>query len=173
MASRHQPDRFLWACSVIDAAPTDQILEIGCGAGLLAEQLAQRIRTGTILALDKSAPMIAKATKRNTDHIASGRLKTLTSNFATASLPKHKFDKIVGFNVNFFWKPDASEYNLIKNYLKPDGRIYVFHQAPTPDDTKTITAIQNTMKVMGLNVISTKKLVTTPAPAYGIIACVS
>lgn len=34
--------------------PADNILEIGCGAGLLAELIACRIETGSFLAIDKS-----------------------------------------------------------------------------------------------------------------------
>jgi 16S rRNA A1518/A1519 N6-dimethyltransferase RsmA/KsgA/DIM1 with predicted DNA glycosylase/AP lyase activity len=33
-------ERFSWAVSVISISPTDHILEIGCGAGILTEQIA-------------------------------------------------------------------------------------------------------------------------------------
>ncbi len=60
-------ERFTWAVSVLNIKPTDNILEIGCGAGVLAEQIANKLTIGTITAIDKSMPMINMARRRNSN----------------------------------------------------------------------------------------------------------
>jgi len=47
-----------------------QLLEIGCGNGTAVSAVAERLATGTILAIDLSAATVARATQRNADHIA-------------------------------------------------------------------------------------------------------
>ena len=44
------PSRFIWAAGLLDIKPANKILEIGCGAGLLAEQIANKLRTGSLTA---------------------------------------------------------------------------------------------------------------------------
>ena len=59
------PERFHWAVDYMNIGSADHILEIGCGAGLLAELIAERLQTGSITAIDRSASMIELATNRN------------------------------------------------------------------------------------------------------------
>ena len=66
-------ERFIWAVSVLDIKPTDNVLEIGCGAGILAEQIANKLTTGKITAIDKSMPMIKIASRRNKIFIETGK----------------------------------------------------------------------------------------------------
>jgi len=51
-------ERFLWAAKLLDVQPSNTVLEIGCGAGIFAEQIAHRLTTGKLTAVDKSKPMI-------------------------------------------------------------------------------------------------------------------
>ena len=53
-------ERFLWAISILQIQPRDEVLEIGCGGGLLVEQIAARLETGRITAIDRSAAMIVE-----------------------------------------------------------------------------------------------------------------
>ncbi|HEX3211952.1 MAG TPA: methyltransferase domain-containing protein, partial [Actinomycetota bacterium] len=67
------PERIRWAVQVLDPAPGDQLLEIGCGPGVAVAAVCQRLRDGRVVAIDRSATAIARATRRNADCIASGR----------------------------------------------------------------------------------------------------
>ncbi len=46
----HTNERVAWAAGVVAPQPGDHLLEIGCGAGLLVEQLARNLTTGTLTA---------------------------------------------------------------------------------------------------------------------------
>jgi len=55
--------------------PDSRVLEIGCGPGAAARAVAERLTTGHILAIDRSAKAIAQATEASRQQLASGRLR--------------------------------------------------------------------------------------------------
>lgn len=62
---------------IVDALPLHdgmRILEIGCGTGSAAREIARRINAGHILAIDRSEKAIRMAMENSRDEIASGRL---------------------------------------------------------------------------------------------------
>ncbi len=64
--------------AVVDALPLrpdSRVLEIGCGPGAAARAVADRLTTGHILAVDRSAKAIAQAADASREHLASGRLR--------------------------------------------------------------------------------------------------
>jgi SAM-dependent methyltransferase len=63
--------------AVVDALPLRpglRVLEIGCGPGAAAREVARRIGDGHVLAIDRSAKAIAQARAGSRAEIASGRL---------------------------------------------------------------------------------------------------
>lgn len=55
--------------------PDLRVLEIGCGPGAAARAVADRLTTGQILAVDRSAAAIAALRAGSPEHLASGRLR--------------------------------------------------------------------------------------------------
>lgn len=63
--------------TIVDALPIKpdiRILEIGCGPGVAAREIAGRIGKGHVLAIDRSRKAIDLAIKNSKDEIESGRL---------------------------------------------------------------------------------------------------
>ncbi|RUU48926.1 methyltransferase domain-containing protein [Mesorhizobium sp. M6A.T.Ca.TU.002.02.2.1] len=63
--------------AIVDALPLRQgmrVLEIGCGPGAAAREIARRIGDGHVLAIDRSAKAIAQARAASRVEIAAGRL---------------------------------------------------------------------------------------------------
>lgn len=63
--------------NIVDALPLKpdmRILEIGCGPGVAAREIAKRIGEGHVLAIDRSRKAIEMAIKNSKDEIESGRL---------------------------------------------------------------------------------------------------
>lgn len=52
-----------------------RVLEIGCGPGAAAREVARRIGTGFVLAIDRSAKAIAQAAAAAAQEVATGRLE--------------------------------------------------------------------------------------------------
>jgi ubiquinone/menaquinone biosynthesis C-methylase UbiE len=159
------PERFLWAAKLMRVQPADTVLEIGCGAGLLAEQVASRLSTGHLTAIDRSASMIEKAIKRNKQYIDAGVAGFLTGDLSGATLPEAHFNCIIAFNVNFFWKDGTKELNMIRHCLQPKGRLYVFYQAPYEIDGNAAKPIEHQLKAHSFSIADTmfKKMVPTSA----------
>jgi SAM-dependent methyltransferase len=63
--------------AVVDAlpvSPSSRVLEVGCGPGAAARAVAERLSTGCVLGIDRSARAIAQAVASGSEQIASGRL---------------------------------------------------------------------------------------------------
>ncbi|WP_048646063.1 SAM-dependent methyltransferase [Nitratireductor soli] len=63
--------------AIVDALPLKpgmRVLEIGCGPGAIAREIASRVGDGHVLAIDRSAKAIIQATAASAPLIASGRL---------------------------------------------------------------------------------------------------
>jgi len=120
------------AVDLLDVQPDDLILEIGCGRGVAAELICRRLRSGRLLALDRSAKAIVAATVRNAEAVAAG-----TATFAVGALEDAdvatpgRYDKILAVNVNLFWvRPAHRELRLIAGLLRPDGRLWLCYDPP-------------------------------------------
>lgn len=153
--------RFTWAVAVLEPSPKDHILEIGCGNGILTEQIALQLKSGTITAIDRSIPSIKQAEKRNTKFIKAGKVKLIADDFDKANLPKKQFDKILAFNVNIFWKGSDKDFQQLRHCLKPTGQLFIFYQTPSGADPKLAKQITERLEQHDFTVIET---LFEPAP---------
>lgn len=160
--------RHLWATKIIDPQPKDLILEIGCGTGILAGELASHLQEGGFHGLDRSAPLLEKAKKRNHRHLKSGRMTLYNMEFLDFD-PSLKFDKIVAFNVNFFQRKAPRELEKIKTQLGVDGRLYVFFQAPYNVDMSHADPILENLLDQGFKVQMVELMPQDPISALGVI----
>ncbi|MER7175977.1 SAM-dependent methyltransferase [Streptomyces mesophilus] len=70
----HLSPRLAAIVNALPLEPHSRVLEIGCGPGAAARAVAQRLTTGHILAVDRSATAIAQAAAAARQEIASGRM---------------------------------------------------------------------------------------------------
>jgi trans-aconitate methyltransferase len=127
-------ERFVWAVDTLEVRPADDLLEVGCGHGVAVDLVCERLTTGTITAIDRSAKMIEKATRRNREHIEAGRAALEATALEDADLGRRRFDKIFAFNVAPFWLQPEAALGAVREHLSPGGTVYVFwdarHSAP-------------------------------------------
>jgi trans-aconitate methyltransferase len=124
------PSRIEWALELLDVAPADQVLEFGCGPGVAASSVADRLVNGCITAIDRSPTGIARARARNAHHLTSGRL--VLEEVALANFRSEKrFDKAFGVNVNLFWTKSADvECQVLRGVLAPRGVVHLVYDGP-------------------------------------------
>lgn len=110
---------------MFDAAavgPGDRLLDIGCGTGASTLEAARRVPKGEVVALDISAPLLARARERA--HAAGVRNVT----FLHGDAQSHAFapeahDALVSrIGMSFFADPAAAFRNL-RRALRPGGRM--------------------------------------------------
>lgn len=73
MAGSAASARQAWAVESIAHRPEDRVLELGCGHGVAATLVCDRLTTGRYVGVDRSATMVARATDRNRHHLDAGR----------------------------------------------------------------------------------------------------
>ena len=114
---------------VTSAQPGERILEVGCGTGYTAIQLARQATvSGLVLGVDVSRAMLESARRRD----ATGtNIQFLEADAQTEDLGVEIFDAAVSrFGVMFFDDPAVAFANL-RRALKPGGRlVFVCWQSP-------------------------------------------
>jgi cyclopropane fatty-acyl-phospholipid synthase-like methyltransferase len=131
LSAREIPDRIRRAVETLDVEPGDRLLEIGGGPGVAASLVCERLDTGTLLLIDRSATAIERTHRRNAEHVASGRLALERVDLADFDPGTVRFDKIFAVNVNLFWTtPAGEELARIRRALQRDGRLFLFYTAP-------------------------------------------
>ena len=98
---------------------------MGCGHGVLVSLLATQLSTGFVVGVDRSATMVAAATRRNRAELDRGRVRLQATTLADADLADAEFDLVASFNVRAFWTPPGLEWDVVARALTPAGRVLV------------------------------------------------
>lgn len=139
MTSRASP-RLQWAVDTLAVAPEDQLLEIGCGHGVAVSLVCDKLTGGKITAIDRSAKMVALATKRNEHCITSGKAEIVTGVFPSVDLGDERFTKIFASHINVFWRQPDRELAAVRSLLVPGGTFYLFFQPLERAHVETATS---------------------------------
>ncbi|HEX5598698.1 MAG TPA: class I SAM-dependent methyltransferase [Micromonosporaceae bacterium] len=153
------PERLRWAVDALAVAPTDHVLEIGCGGGAAISLICDRLTSGRITAIDRSAKMIERAARRNADHVAVGRASLQVAALADVDFGDELFDKILAVNVNLFWtQPATRELDLIRRLLRPGGSFCLCY-AP-PNRAKAAELSEKLARVITTNGFAIREMTT-------------
>ncbi len=115
--------QFRWGLQVLDRltlAGDETVLDAGCGSGRLTERLAQRLPRGRVLAVDRSASMLAAAAQRLAAH--RDRVRLIEADLQAFVAPE-PVDAIFS-TATFHWVLDHDRLfrNLFAS-LAPGGRL--------------------------------------------------
>lgn len=120
--------------AIVDALPLEEgmrVLEIGCGPGAAAREVARRLKQGHVLAIDRSAKAIAQAEAACTAEIASGRLslRCVAAEDFALGLGEAPYDLAFAVRVGAFdgRHLEAGKLALarIAAALKPGARLFI------------------------------------------------
>jgi precorrin-6B methylase 2 len=132
------PERLIWAVDLLDIESSDHVLEIGCGTGVAASLVCEKLERGKLLAIDRSAAAIKAARKNNREHVRAGRAEFVATSLRAAKLEPRRFHKIFAFNVGSLRKDTSGELGLLLDALRPDGQICLFEQPPSAAKTGSV-----------------------------------
>jgi len=129
-------DRIRWGVDAMDIQPSDQVLEIGCGHGVAVALVCVRLDDGRIIALDRSAKMIAAAQTRNARWVATGKAAFFQAAFPDLDLGDRRFSKIVAIHVPLFRGDRAAAIATLRRLLEPGGTVSLIGQPLRDDDVE-------------------------------------
>jgi arsenite methyltransferase len=101
-------------------------LEVGCGIGFLACEMAREVAPGGhVIGVDNSPDMIAAARARAEREGLSGSLEFIVGDAARLDFPSDKFDFVVAVQVYLYVAEIARALAEAARVLKPGGRLIV------------------------------------------------
>jgi ubiquinone/menaquinone biosynthesis C-methylase UbiE len=115
----------------LDIRPDDRVLEIGCGHGVAATFVCQRLEGGHLTAVDRSRKMIDAATRRNAEYVAAGKAEFLVATLEELDLGVRSFDKIFAVRVGLFHSDPDRAHALVEPWLAPGGAVFAFYDPPS------------------------------------------
>jgi ubiquinone/menaquinone biosynthesis C-methylase UbiE len=119
--------------AIVDAlgfAPAARVLEIGCGHGVAATHVCERLDGGCLTAVDRSPRMIAAAARRNAAHVAAGRAEFLVAELEALDLGERRFDLVFAVRVGLFHREPERAQALVAPWLAPGGTVASFFDPP-------------------------------------------
>jgi SAM-dependent methyltransferase len=150
MPGQRVPRRLQWAVQLLDVAPDDRILEIGCGSGTALSLVCERLAGGQVTAIDRSATAIQRARRRNADHVTAGRAVLRQVDLVGLAPAGQRFDKAFAVNVNLFWaRPTDAELLRLHQLLRPGGVLHLVYETPGGTDAGRVAAAAATLAAHG------------------------
>jgi ubiquinone/menaquinone biosynthesis C-methylase UbiE len=109
--------------------PEQRVLEIGCGHGVAATMVCERLDGGRLTAIDRSAKMIEAAARRNAEHVAAGKAEFLVADVEELDLGDRRFDVIFAVRVGLFHREPDRARALVEPWLASGGRVHAFYDS--------------------------------------------
>ena len=109
--------------------PDDAVLEIGCGHGVAASFICERLQSGRLLAIDRSPRMIEAAIRRNSRYVEEGTAEFVCADFESLDLGGRRFTKVLAARVALFHRDPAARAAL-ERLLAPGGRMVIAYDEP-------------------------------------------
>ena len=108
---------------LLDLKPGDHVLDLGCGAGVIAAYISDQ--TGTkVTGLDYAVSAITEARERTADK--RSRLTFLQGDMNALDLPAQSFDAAISLDT-LYWVADiANTLSQVMRTIKPGGQIGIF-----------------------------------------------
>jgi ubiquinone/menaquinone biosynthesis C-methylase UbiE len=110
--------------------PGQRVLEIGCGHGVAATFVCERLDDGRLTAVDRSPKMIEAAARRNAAFVKAGTAEFLVAELEHMDLGDRRFDTIFAVRVGLFHREPERAWALAERWLAPGGRLHTVFDPP-------------------------------------------
>ena len=123
-----------WGMSHLPEINPSKILEVGCGGGRNAGELAKKYPSAKVTAIDYSDLSVAKATEYNKDMISTGRMSVKKGDVSDLRLPVATYDLATAFETIYFWPGLEKCFKEVAKVLKTGGVFMIVNESDGTDD---------------------------------------
>jgi ubiquinone/menaquinone biosynthesis C-methylase UbiE len=156
-----------WGMTHLPQIDPANVLDVGCGGGRNAGELAKKYPTAKVTAIDYSEVSVAKASEYNKSLIESGRISVKRGDVSDLKLPADTFDLVTAFETIYFWPGLEKCFSEVAKVLKPGGVFMIVNESDGTDETSlkyekiidgmkcyTIEQIESALKVAGFSSVT-------------------
>lgn len=153
-----------WGMSHLPETEPSKILELGCGGGRNAGELAKKYPSAKVTAIDYSEVSVAKTREYNKDLISSGRMSVKQGDVSDLRFPVDTYDIATAFETIYFWPGLEKCFSEVFKVLKTGGVFMVVNESDGTDETSlkfekiidgmkcyTIEQIETALKAAGFS----------------------
>jgi len=120
----------LEAIEMLALKPSDLVLDVGTGTGLIVPWLASRLKTGKVIGIDISEKMLAKARERAEKCSVADRAEFKLDDAEKMSFPDNYFDKVIAtYALTTIPNPEKMVQE-ISRVMKPSGTFVLLDTGP-------------------------------------------
>lgn len=123
-------ERLRLAVERLAVQPGDMVLEVGCGHGVAATFICERLHDGHLVAIDRSPGMIDAARRRNRRFVDAGCAEFICTAFEDADFGARRFDRILAVRVGLFHRHPERAAALVGRWLRPGGHLLALYDTP-------------------------------------------
>ncbi len=120
MVRQHKTDT-LWTIKVLKLQQSENILELGCGAGHAMKLLLKQQTVNSVVGVDLSESILRTASIRNRSFIRNGRAKLIKGNVNSLEFPEESFSRVLSIHSIYFWDNLPKVISDIYRILKTNG----------------------------------------------------
>ncbi len=166
--------RTAWTADLLELAPDDRVLEIGCGPGIALREIAGRLGTGTVAGIDHSDIMIDQARARNLAGLRDGKVLIQQASLDDLSDIGTGYTKVLAINVLQFQPSITAACARIADVMAADGLLAITYQPRTRRATHGDAAafgdhLAVALSHAGFVDIRMEEMALKPAPAICVI----
>lgn len=156
-----------WGMSHLLGINPSKILEVGCGGGRNAGELAKKFPVAKVTAIDYSEVSVDKATEYNKEMISTGRISVKKGDVSDLRLPVETYDLATAFETIYFWPGLENCFAEVCRVLKTGGVFMIVNESDGTDETSlkyekiidgmtcyTIEQIETALKATGFSSIT-------------------
>jgi len=103
-------------------APTDNVLDIGCGAGWLSRRISRSVPEGRTVGMDISDEMIRLARRSSFDH---DNLLFVAGEVGEIPWEPNFFTHVISVESSYYWPNPAAGVKEIYRVLRPGGAAWI------------------------------------------------
>jgi arsenite methyltransferase len=103
-------------------AATDNVLDLGCGAGWLSRRISRSVPEGRVVGMDISDEMIRVARRTSVEH---DNLLFVTGEVGEIPWEPHFFTHVISVESSYYWPNPAAGVKEICRVLRPGGAAWI------------------------------------------------